>query len=973
MSDSAAFTFLPYLRRGAAALIDSLNAPVDPRVVLNATLEIAQEGGATVSQRLELYGSGEITGFDARAITRTWPGRDVKDAETNSFAHIEFDQADLPWRFTPWQAFAGAGGGGTFSGGTSDGPFPPGPTRTNNGTDGINRLRPWCVLIVLRPEQILEYRAAVSKPASPGGSSPPLSIIKTQLRFLPDLTQSWAWSHVQVSGRSSITNAEAQALFESAPHLMVSRIICPLRLEPRVDYRAFLVPAFERGRVAGLGGDPGLRRDQGVLRPAIAAGVPAWISDQKNPELVVELPVYYEWAFQTAANVDFESLVKSLTATPLPPDVGWRLIDASAPDVSLPPVAAAPLAIGGALRSIEPLPEWDVTDRGSFVAPFEMQLNLPKNLLEGIEVAAVAPPSYGRWLAADDAVDSTSDGWFDAVNLDPRNRVAAGAGSAVVERHDEKLLVASWRQIEGLPEINDKLRFAQLAREVARRMRERRLDGAGDDEFFFLTAPLFQRVRDGSVTIAKRIAGSRIGRGPFEPAFRKLLRRRRRALNAGEPSLLRRMNSGEIAAASTPATPVVITTTDQTFASFVSAAPPRPAFVLAREVGPDHPPPAAPAPPTSVGDSGDASRFRAAMIATLNDIHAPRILSPIPGPLVLEDVRTRLSNAADPSSAMLDDFQSRLHFAPGFVRAATDPLEPILAAPYFDQPMYEPLRQLSEEWILPGLSALKSNTITLAEVNQPFVEAYLVGLSHELGRALLWRDYPTDQRGTFFRQFWDMRGYAGPHTREELRDIHPIDAWPSANEFGANSSRPPLPGGEPPLVLVLRGDLLRQYPTAIVYASRALNSGTVRDPVDPPDERHPIFRGTLGGDVAFFGFELTADEARGADDGSDDGWFFVLQEQPNEPRFGFESGSPSPSAATSWDALRWEHVTPLPIIGCIDLADTSKPNTGGIAAIPNKPIAWHPSDGSTSAQIAWLTLRNPVRVAIHATDMLPKD
>ena len=35
----------------------------------------------------------------------------------------------------------------------------------------------------------------------------------------------------------------------------------------------------------------------------------------------------------------------------------------------------------------------------------------------------------------------------------------------------------------------------------------------------------------------------------------------------------------------------------------------------------------------------------------------------------------------------------------------------------------------------------------------------MVGLNHEFARKLLWREYPTDQRGSYFRQFWDARGF----------------------------------------------------------------------------------------------------------------------------------------------------------------------------------------------------------------------
>jgi acetoacetyl-CoA synthetase len=33
-----------------------------------------------------------------------------------------------------------------------------------------------------------------------------------------------------------------------------------------------------------------------------------------------------------------------------------------------------------------------------------------------------------------------------------------------------------------------------------------------------------------------------------------------------------------------------------------------------------------------------------------------------------------------------------------------------------------------------------------------------VGLNHELGRELLWREYPTDERGSYYQEFWDSSG-----------------------------------------------------------------------------------------------------------------------------------------------------------------------------------------------------------------------
>ena len=82
--------------------------------------------------------------------------------------------------------------------------------------------------------------------------------------------------------------------------------------------------------------------------------------------------------------------------------------------------------------------------------------------------------------------------------------------------------------------------------------------------------------------------------------------------------------------------------------------------------------------------------------------------------------------------------------------------------PQFDLPMYQPLVDLRPSYFLPNINLIEPNSITLLETNQKFIEAYMVGLNHEMARELLWREYPTDQRGSYFRQFWDVSGYLRP-------------------------------------------------------------------------------------------------------------------------------------------------------------------------------------------------------------------
>src|SRR5262249_51624240 len=144
--------------------------------------------------------------------------------------------------------------------------------------------------------------------------------------------------------------------------------------------------------------------------------------------------------------------------------------------------------------------------------------------------------------------------------------------------------------------------------------------------------------------------------------------------------------------------------------------------------------------------------------------------------------------------------------------------------------------------------------------NWPFVESFLVGLNHEMARKLLWNGYPADQRGTYFRYFWDIR------TRTDGSsdgDVGPIHRWTAA--LGQNRAH-----AADRLVLLVRGELIRRYPNVVVYAVLAEPDGHGgRQP--GATEKHPIFFASVPPDVALFGFELDPVDARG-----NPGWFFVL-------------------------------------------------------------------------------------------------
>ena len=89
-----------------------------------------------------------------------------------------------------------------------------------------------------------------------------------------------------------------------------------------------------------------------------------------------------------------------------------------------------------------------------------------------------------------------------------------------------------------------------------------------------------------------------------------------------------------------------------------------------------------------------------------------------------------------------------------------------------------PLTDVGHEWLLPGLDKMPADAVALFSTNWTFVESFLVGLNHEMARKLLWNGYPTDQRGTYFRHFWDIGSRTdGRSTRTSARSMLGRPRW----------------------------------------------------------------------------------------------------------------------------------------------------------------------------------------------------
>jgi hypothetical protein len=316
-------------------------------------------------------------------------------------------------------------------------------------------------------------------------------------------------------------------------------------------------------------------------------------------------------------------------------------------------------------------------------------------------------------------------------------------------------------------------------------------------------------------------------------------------------------------------------------------------------------------------------------------------------------------------------------------------VEPIMAAPTFPRPMYQALDAYDRDWLIPGLGTIaEPDFVTLLETNEEFMEAFLVGLSHEMGRELLWREYPTDQRGSYFRQFWRQQP-SDPALRQDAYDlaqqIHAFTRAPLGQHIAAS-----LQGK---LVFLIRGELIRRYPDAIVLALRAGSEDPEGRPEfidlgsDPSAAAPILFHAHLEPDIVLTGFDLKASDVRATSDKQ--GWWFVVAEHPTGPRFGLDTSHAPETPAITRQTLAWVTladadepeppadapplaadlpVRPLPDRGhsFLDARDPAPPTVADSADAGSPTTIW----GRDAGGVAHLLLQDPVRAAFEGKTML---
>jgi hypothetical protein len=1063
----AKYSFLPFVRLGLGNQIteqDSLgNHPhgsVVERPEIGVSFRVKASDGESskeeeVSRIVKIEGPGDVLGIQSNQIIRVHPAKGVDDFETTNLVYVEFYEEDFPWRFTPAK--------------------PSG-----------NNLRPWLALLVLKTSEFIRN--------TQGGTPAPF------IRILPDALQTalfpenelhhFAHVHALETLSENISNAsnaadEIRAAVENNPDLALSRIICPRKLDGDTEYHAFLVPAYETGRLAGLG------------QPAtgVIAQLPSWKRNNlgNNP---FEIPYYYTWSFRTGSMGGFKELVTALEVRTFPGNTG-REMDLSDIGYGIKPAGHdATALVEGAVKSISHVtPPWPV-DEPDLQQKLKEMLNLNQTLQKEMPTVPsgnfyspnevndpiITPPVYGRWHAFVDTLTNKND-WVHQLNLHPSHRAAAGLGTRVVQEHQEEFMEMAWNQIGPINEANQRIIENEAVKRSAERLFRKNLKKMDRLTLMNTLGNAMDVISVGNMMTAKKqLSDSRVPTGLRSGAFIRI------ANNFTQTALM--TPSGEDGAARVLDESLIFRTdadaeppTGETQPLIaISAAPKRKCFEMeadpvkvkqAIEYVVANPPPsflltlcnaiAAKYPNISAeqveselpDDYTDDQKERASdimknawdrglMNGVLTLTVLPRVFryrisknydsgefqisgGPVNGITTvclakghdLPETIFSYSRVLDSRSEFRNNFvnaylnhdgtralafirksrqmlnagsfmQSVLYkFKPGvnflrklsaFIEAdAINKGKPLMAYPRFPIPVYDYLKEISPDYIIPNISNIPENTIAIMKPNKAFVESFLAGMNHEFSRELLWREFPTDMRGSYFRHFWE---YDNDPSQELLPqndeteaafnqrvidfqdgavDVRELHQW---NEpLGNNHKR------EIGLLLLIKGQLFRKYPDTLVYAQKARFGSApanklpreLTDFETSANVKWPIITGMIEPDVYFFGFDLSKTAAKG-NSSNNPGWFFVIRERPGQISFGLDDTDSLPGPPEQWEDLAWQHLSNNAQI----LPQFLKISEAPFTPKTMEGVSW----GTSGANMAYILYRSPVLFAKHASVFL---
>jgi hypothetical protein len=848
--------FMPWVRRGMGsniALIDLGQTSLPADIDIPAKIDI---DGEVAERTLSLRGPTHAKAISDQQIARRYPAPGTADAEYDYFPHIEFSAQDLPWVLSPTMA------------------------------DSSGKLRPWVLLICVENSKCTLSSSSVGVPSQ----------LLVNSKELPDPAETWAWGHLQ----SVVPFATIQSAIDAAGGRVISRLVCPRRLQPGKSYRAAVVNGWK------------LAADQLI---------PSWGDTSKD----VTLDVFDTWTFSTGDAGSFEELCERLAPVPAktltlganPMDIqDLGILDTFAGEDEI--IVDYTGALLDAGTTPKPLPPGE---EAAYLADLTKHLDQSRQrpvVKLSDPDPVVTAPRYGEYAIGHD-VPLKAGQWYSELNLSPRRRTAAGIGAGIVRKNQERYMARAWDQVGPIREANRVINTSRLQAEIGRTWKQK-VDTLNDFEKLSILRPQASFVRDSADTpIRRKIRTSSLPTGILSPSFMRRIRPSSvsaktlnsdayyRVIPGQEPSNKSRPNwrAGLVTQLKTP--------------------------LLRRRAG------------IGVVKHSSGTRLtdmRRFSVLGLPIPHVPVLQVALSDTFRLTQDSKRVIQRLKPVKTSRKRLENRISGLATLLADSSDEELPtqIQAYPEIDDALVWDVMEMSTELVSPGINDFPQNAVRLLEAEPGFVAAVLAGANHEFTRELLWREYPARPGGTAFKRFWDRPD-------PTLSDIRDMQDWPLKSPLSDLGT-----AGVETAVLLVRGDLIRQYPGVRILL------------LGPKDSvaQEPSFVGRIPSDIRFLGFDVPDLKDLTS---ADSEYKIIFEEPPGEPRFGLDAVSDhSAQTLSTYNDLAWNQIEPVDAT-YLRIADQAALSSNTML---RKEARW----GLNAAHMALATYQRPYRRVFWARDLL---
>lgn len=798
---------LPYYRKGLSNSITSSGQLKQHRATLKVNLGVELDKKVDHTrveklldgQEIQLMGPADVKWVQKKAISRISPPEGAKTRLFKEYLpYVEFFEEDLPWRYTPVA--------------TTDADF-----------------RPWMTLIAVKEDE-------VSFHVNSNGTKLATLQIGSEERYgeiFPNAKLLFNVAHVQIDSAVEVTRENVNDLLDENPDCGISRILCTSILEENSSYVALLIPTYELGRLAGLG----LSVDD------VRLGKCAWenlLANQNQRPDGLTFPVYFKWKFRTSiVKADFKTLASRLFFTgekeydQMKAYLDVDISQSGLEDVYFDEekVMDVPAALMLDKKNLKPRKEDD-----SYTTALKDLLELNPVLKENEtgeinmeEDPWIVPPVYGaRHLLttqaqfANNQIDVVKE-----VNLQLKNRVAAGMGSAIVKKNQEQFVNRAWKKVEKINQLNQAIREYYQMKQVSEKATAKYSAKAQKSIATKKNKALLMDVANRSLQTAG-IYRHQVSADNLLDASKEMI-----PINQQEQSVKSGITVKELSA---------LFSTE----------------VWEKIIGEESP---------------NWESAKNALEKSKSDLKR-QLKMDLEADEPCEEENPEEINPDVIGEKRVDEILAKYGYTEdNQLSANLGSKYPVMAYPDFLEPTFYYLREYSDSYVIPSAASLLKDSITYFRTNPQFEEAFLMGMNTEMGQELLWREYPTDQRGSYFRKFWDQEDLPDKGQLEKYYDVKPLHQW--KGRLGQNH----MVGKNGMLVFVIRGELMQSYPSASVYLSKKVG-GLLKK------ELTPCMSSWLTDEILLVGFNNLQSDALA-------GYYLTFEQQPLSLQFERVKGSNS--------------------------------------------------------------------------------